>query len=135
MSTLEHHVRTHTQQMLYEEIYWQNELLKYAIAWFCGFVNLCIENSAGEKRNVKQQLYDGIGHSISLTFPTHVMNKFYGKNTEMFWKSILLHRYNQYHSLKDFILRRIYWYFKFHHLMNTTLMWYLKTYRLFGMWW
>ena len=84
MSTLRHHVRTHTQQMFYEEIYRQNELLKYATAWFCGFVNLCIENSAGEKRNVKQQLYDGIGHSISLTFPTHVMNKFYGKNIEVF---------------------------------------------------
>ena len=34
------------------------------------------------------------------------MNKFYGKNTDIFWKSISLHRYNQYYSLKDFILRR-----------------------------
>ena len=50
MSTLKHHVRTHTQQMFYEEIYRQNELLKYATAWFCGFVNLCIEKLCRRKR-------------------------------------------------------------------------------------
>ena len=37
-----------------------------------GVVNLCIEKPTGERA----QRYDGIGHSVSLIFVTHVMNTF-----------------------------------------------------------